>query len=97
MGMIQFGMPTTNYTMLASDFLHYSRYDVRRVYPTSSRTSRILDLQLYVPFLQCVRDIIAFVFKFYTLFTHSLVAQLVVNPENGLILSEHSRMGCYQD
>ena len=38
--------------------------------------------------LQCVRDNIAFVFKFYTLFTHSLVAYLVVNPENGLILSD---------
>ena len=43
--------------------------------------------------LQCVRDIIAFVFKFYTLFTHSLAAELVANPENGLILSDHSRMG----
>ena len=43
--------------------------------------------------LQCVGDIIAFVIKFYTLFTHSLVAYLVADPENGLILSNNSKMG----
>ena len=44
--------------------------------------------------VNCVRDIIAVVFKFYPLFAHSFVAQLVAdtlpNPENGLILSDHS-------
>ena len=49
----------------------------------------------YYPSLQCVRDIVAFVFKFDTLFTHSLSAELVVNPETGLIPSDHSRMGYY--
>ena len=43
--------------------------------------------------LQCVRDIIAFIFKFYTLFTQSLAAELVVNLENGLILNDHSKTG----
>ena len=53
-----------------------------------------MDISLADLDLQWVRDIIAFVFKFYTLFTHSLVALLVVNPETSLILSDYSRMGC---
>ena len=47
--------------------------------------------------LGILRDIIAFVFKLYSLFTHSLAAYPVVNSENGLILRDHSRMGCYLD
>ena len=43
--------------------------------------------------LQCIQDHIAFVVNFYMLFTHSLAAELVVNPENGLILSDHVENG----
>ena len=50
-----------------------------------------------IDILQCVQDINAFVLKFYTLFSHSLAAKLVVHPENDLILSDHPRMGCYLD
>ena len=56
-----------------------------RVIPVPSSPSTVR------PRYHCLR------FKFYTLFTHSLVASLVVSPETGLILSDQSRMGCYLD
>ena len=59
----------------------------RRILPRSKICDRFLLL-----LAQCIRDIIAIVFKFYTLFTHRLAAYLVAEPDNGLILSDHSRM-----
>ena len=66
---------------------------VKQSIPKSSQ-----ELNMYVDatipaYLQCVLDIVAFVFKFYTLFTQSLIAKIVVNPENNLILHDHSRIG----
>ena len=47
--------------------------------------------------VQCARDIFDFVFKFYMLVTYSLVTWLVANPENNLILNNHSGIGCSLD